>query len=401
MKRATYHNTRRMLAAVGLLTALLMALPSYANPAGDKAQAPALSAAEQKVVHKAQQAMGNEQYALASQVLTAFIETHDEPVHYLVEFTLANVLAMTGETAAALDHYRAAAHCYPADAAVWQNMGKACYDLQQYAQAGDSLARACELATPPSPTLAYQAAVAYALAGRPDAARPLLEGLVADSTGGPEPAWLQALLKVYLDLDLDEKALATAHRLLRSAGDDPRLWQVVTRLYIDREEYDKAAAALEIQASLSPVNPEEIRLLGDLYRMAGVPVKAARQYEKLIKEAPLPSDWEKAASAYLAARRTDEAARVLNCGLAHNPTARMWSMLAGVYYEDAEFQKAYEAFEKCTRSDPKNGGAYLMMGYSALQADNPRAAKEAFVQAERFPRQRKEAEKRLKEMDSH
>lgn len=382
----------------GVFAAVLVLLLS-GSPAAAKTPPADLTAAEQKVVYQAQQAMGEKDYAAARQILTSFMEEHPRGVHYRVEFTMGNALSMAGETMAALCHYRAAADLYPDDAAVWQNMGKACYELKHYSVAGDSLAKAYALMTPKSPPVAYHAAVAYMLAGKPTAARPHLERLVSGAAGPPKSAWLEALLKVYLDLGHREKALKRVRDLLHKDGNNPRLWRILTRLYIDRGEHKNAAAALEVYSSLTPASKKEIKLLGDLYQMANVPLKAARQYEKMIAIDAEPAEYENAASAYIAARRPEKAIDVLSRGLERQPTSAMWWILGTVYYEKEAFQKAYQAFGKSTQNDPKNAGAHLMTGYCALQLDNIPAAKNAFIQAARFPEQRGEAVKMLKKID--
>jgi tetratricopeptide (TPR) repeat protein len=380
-----------------LTCALMIVMAAWLHPAhaGEK---PALTRAEQRVIHAAQQAMAAKRYAEAQKQLADYINQCGGKVHYLVEFTLGNAWMLDGQPGQALPHYRAAADRHGSDAAVWQNLGKACYESARFGEAGDCLARAHALTAPPSPTLAFQAAVAYLQAKRPADARPLLERIVAEADGNAEPAWLEALLKVYLDLGQKDKALDLTRTLVREKGHDPRLWQVLTRLYIDRKAYDQAAAAMEIKASLTEPGREEIERLGDLYRMAGVPLKAAGQYEKLLGEGAFPKDVEKAASAYLAARRVDAAIDVLGRGVDRHPTLRLWWLLAGAYYEREDFSAAFEAFDQCTKSDPEHAQAYLMMGYCALRLERLPAAEAAFTQAARFPRQRAEAEQRLKEI---
>lgn len=384
--------------AVVLVVIWIFSMPASGFGAGEK-DIRSLSRAERKILYQAQQAMGKEQYTQARHLLKAFVENQSGPVHYLVEFTLGNILATTGDARGALDRYRAAANQYSDDAAVWQNMGKACYDLERHAEAGDCLAKAHALKTPPSPDLAYQAAVAYILANKPAAARPLLEELVNGPSGKPETEWLNALLKVYLDLKQPEKALALSRRLLSQAGDDPRLWKILSRLYIDRGGYRDAAAAMEIYTSLVPTDLDQIRLLGDLYHLADIPLKAAQKYEKLLSPNASPEDYEKTAAAYFAARRTDRAIEVLRRGLARRPTADMWGQLAGLYYEKENFEQARKAFENAALADPKNGRAQLMTGYCALQLDRLTEARNAFERAARFPQQHAEAEKLIAYID--
>ena len=357
-----------------------------------------LTAAEQEVVNAAQKALADKQFERAAVMLGGFNDRWDGKVHYLVAFTLGNALLLGGDAAAALPHYRAAAEGGANDPAVWQNLGKAFYDLSHYQDAADSLARAHALTRPPSTELAHQAAVAYLQAGRPDAARPLLERLVADAGAQAKPAWQKALLKAYLDLGQKERALATARHLVHQNGDDPRLWQVLTRLYIDIKAYKAAAAAMEILTALKPASRAEIGQLGDLYRLAGVPLKAARQYARLLGEAPQAQDVEKTAAAYLAANREDLAIDVLKRGLAHRPAVTLWWLLAGVYYQGGRFADAFDAFAQCTGDEAHRPEAHLMMGYCALQLDRLADAEAAFTRAAGIPGQKAEAEARLTEL---
>jgi tetratricopeptide (TPR) repeat protein len=391
-------NAVALAVAVVLAAVWICALPANAG-AAEKEEARPLTRAEQKVLYQAQQAMGKKQYAQARKLLTAFVADQSGAVHYRVEFTLGNVLATINDAQGALDRYRAAASQYSTDPAVWQNMGKACYDLELYGEAGDCLVKAHALITPPPPDLAYQAAVAYILADKPAAARPLLEELVNGPSAKPEPEWLNALLKVYLDLKQPGNALALTRRLLSQAGDDPRLWKILSRLYIDRGDYRKAAAAMEIYTSLAPPETNQVRLLGDLYHLAHIPLKAARQYEKLLSPGASPKDYEKTAAAYFDARRMDRAIDVLLRGLERRPTAAMWRQLAGIYYENGNFEQACEAFEKTMVVDPENARAYLMTGYCALQLDRLTEARNAFERAARFPQQHTEAKKMMAYID--
>lgn len=388
------------------LPVLLLAMALFWTPADLCAEAtapapPPLTQAERKVLHQAQAAMAEKAYPKAKTLLRAHIAAHPDGAHYLVPFTLGNVLSMTGDPAAALAHYRAAAERAPKDAAIRQNMGKAYYDLEQFEKAGDSLARAHVLAGTTDPTLAYQAAVAYILAENTTAARVLLETITTEGAQPHKAEWFEALLKVYVDLKMPKRALALALRLIGRKGDSPRLWQALTHLYIEQQSYQEAAAAMEIYLALAPKDREAIRQLGDLYHMAGIPLQAARRYETLLTDNATPSLYERTASAYMTARRTDKAAAILRRGLDHRPTARMWWLSATIHYENEAFEAAYEAFEKCAHINPGNARAYLMMGYCALQKDRLKDARSAFQEAARSTGLRTEAKKMIEQIDSY
>ena len=141
-------------------------------------------------------------------------------------------------------------------------------------------------------------------------------------------------------------------------------------------------------------------LLGDLYNAVGVPLSAAAYYEKALTSGNNPAIYDKLASAYIGAHRPAKAIEVLDRALEKKPTSKLWFMMGQVLYEEEEFDKAYNAFNQSARIDPKNGRAYLMMGYCALQMDKKETARSAFQKATRFPRQRKIAKELLKQVAS-
>ncbi|MEA1899728.1 MAG: tetratricopeptide repeat protein [Thermodesulfobacteriota bacterium] len=388
----------QVLASCFLLSALsfqLIALLSSSALA--ESEAPKLTVAVQKVVYDAQQLMEKKDYLKAQGCLKEFIEKHPEKPHYLVEFTLANCLTMFGRDKDALLHYRVAANLYPAFAAAWQNMGKIYFDLKQYDEAGDCLLNAYELSEKNDSSLLYYAAVSYIMAEKGEKALPHLEYLSSGEAGDPKREWLEALLKVYMDLKLKKKAFAFVRRLIDENGDDPRWWKILAQLHLQQSDYKPAVAALTVHSYLTPLKKQDIVLLGDLTNAIGVPLRAAAYYEKALSLENNVGDYEKLASAYIGAHRPAKAIKVLDRALEKKPTSGLWFMMGHVLYEKEDFDKAYDAFGHSVKHDPKMGQAYLMMGYCALQTDRNDAAASAFQKACRFPRQEKTARELLRQ----
>lgn len=220
----------------------LLALFSF--PAWAESEAPKLTLEVQKVVYEAQQLMEKKDYLKAEGCLRKFIEKNRKRPHYLVEFTLANCLTMSGRDKDAVLHYRAAANLYPGFVAAWQNMGKIYFDLKQYDEAGDCLLNAYELSEKNDFSLLYYAAVSYIMAEKGEKALPHLELLASGEVGHPKTEWLEALLKVYMDLKFKEKAFAVVRRLIDENGDDPRWWKILAQLHLQQSDYKPAVAAL-------------------------------------------------------------------------------------------------------------------------------------------------------------
>ena len=381
-----------------LLSAFSFLLSASCCPAWAEAEAPKLTPAVQKAVYTAQQAMEKKDYLKAEECLKKFIKKNPKKSHYLVEFTLANALAVAGKDRDALPHYMAAANLYPGFTAAWQNMGKIYFDLKQYNEAGNCLLKAYELNEKKEHSLLYYAAVSYIMAKKERKALPHLERLVSGEIGAPKTEWLEALLKVCMDLQLKEKAFEVIHRLLEKNGNDPRWWKILAQFHLQESDYKPAVAALTVHSYLTFLKKQDIMLLGDLYNAVGVPLSAAVYYEKALISGNNPAVYEKLASAYIGAHRSAKAIEVLDRALEKKPTSGLWFTMGQVLYEQGNFDKAYNAFNQSARLNSKNGRTYLMMGYCALQMDKKETARSAFQKATRFPKQRKIAKELLKQV---
>jgi tetratricopeptide (TPR) repeat protein len=300
----------------------------------------------------------------------------------------------------ALSHYEACAELYPNHAPIWQNIGKICFDLKQYEKAGDCLLKAYEADNKKNSPALYHVAVSYIMAGKEKKALPHLVYLSSGQAGPPKIEWLEAMLKVYMDLQLNEKTFELINRLLDKNGNHPRWWKILAQFYLQQNDYKNALAALTIHSYLTPVNREDMVLLGDLASTVGVPLKAGAYYKKALSLSNRPADYEKLASAYLAAYKPAKAKQVLTMALEKKPESGLWFMMGQVLYQEENFDKAYHAFDQSARLDPGNGEAYLMMGYCALRIDRKDSARSAFQKACRFSKQRKMAEELLRQAAS-
>jgi tetratricopeptide (TPR) repeat protein len=319
----------------------------------------------------------------------------------LVEFTLGNALYFSGRKEESLAHYEAAVELDPAYGPVWVNLGQVAYDMKQYGLAAEALAKGFAHAeeADKNPDLLYYAAVAHIMDGHPEKAAPTLEALVSGKHGETDEEWFRALLDVYLDLDREEQAERLIYQMIQQYGNEPETWRLLYQFEASRKNYKMAAVALTICSYLEPLTREEAILLADLYATIKVPALACEQYQRAFASGASPEEYERLASAYMAAHETDEARKTLVEALKNEPTANLWSLVGDLNYLKEDFEGAYYAFEESARLDPKDGRAYLMMGYSALQAKKKELAADALRKAQGFPKQTKLAKQLLKSMD--
>jgi tetratricopeptide (TPR) repeat protein len=359
---------------------------------------PRPSMAAHRALYEAQQAMELNEKTKAAEILSTFIRENPKKNHYLLEFHLANVLALSGRSKEALIHYEKTLVLNPGYSAAWQNLGKTHLDLENYLKAGDAFLKGYETSETKDGSILYYAAVSYLIGKKAGKALPHLEFLTSGKAGDPRSEWLEALLKAYMDLKQEDKAFRLIHRLLEEQGDDPRWWKLLAQFHLQKGEYSYAAEALTIYSYFTALKEQEIVLLGDLYNVIGVPVKAAGYYEKAMSLCGKAVKKERLASAYIAAHKQDRAMEVLEEAISQEPDAKLCFMKGQLLYGQRSFDHAYQAFEKCTRLNPRDGRPHVMMGYCALQQDNIELARRAFQKASRFHKQKKDAERMLMQL---
>ncbi len=361
-----------------------------------------LSIGATRVLYEAQQLIDRKEYEKAGRILEKFIEKHPKRNHCFIAFTLANALYFVGDKEESLAHYQAAVRMNPAFGPAWVNLGQVAYDLKRYGLAAGALvegfARTGE-EEGKNPDLLYYAAVAYILDGHQEKAAPILEALVSGKHGDPDKEWFQALLNIYLDLDHEKKAERLIEQMMQRYGDQPETWKLSYQFEANRQNYKMAAVALTVYSYLKPLTREEAILLADLYATIKVPLLACAYYEKAFASGASSEEYERLASAYMSAHRTGQARQTLTEALKNKPTPKLWSLVGDLNYMEEDFEGAYYAFEESARLDPKDGRAYLMMGYCALQTNKKKQAADALQRAKGFPKQRKLAKQLLEHVD--
>jgi predicted Zn-dependent protease len=361
-----------------------------------------LSMRAARVLYEVQQLIDRKEYEKAARILEKFIEKHPKQDHCFVQFTLGNALYFAGKKEACLGHYQAAAELDTTYGPVWVNLGQVAYDLKQYGLAAEALARGFALTEEEeerNPDLLYYAAVAHIMDGHKEEAARILETLVAGEHGPPVKEWFQALLNIYLDLGREDQAERLLQQMMERYGDEPETWRLAYQFEANRKNYKMAAVAMTIYSYLKPLAREEAILLAELYATIKVPALACAYYENAFSTGASSEEYERLASAYLAAHKKGEARKALARALKGKPTPSLWSLVGDLNYMEEDFEGAYHAFEESARLDPRDGRAYLMMGYCALQTNKKERAAAALKKAEGFPKQRKLARQLLKHVE--
>ena len=190
-----------------------------------------------------------------------------------------------------------------------------------------------------------------------------------------------ALIEALVRTGKPQAANAPLKKLLDRYPQDEQIWRLAAWTAIEQKDYGKAAAALEVAFRLDPPKRGGWKRLGNLYRLAGVPRKAAQTYIRAFGETPTAKDLDLLAYTYTEAHQMEYALTAAGRAASLAPTAKRFSRLGRMYITQRDFAKGMAAFQKAAQLDDPGGVNSFRLGYAAWQLDQLASAKTAFQSA--------------------
>ncbi len=166
--------------------------------------------------------------------------------------------------------------------------------------------------------------------------------------------------------------------LLNQYPQDEKIWRLAAWTNIEQKAFGKAAAALEVAFRLGSPKSTDWKQLGNLYRLAGVPRKAAKAYITAFGKSPTAGDLDLLAQTYGDAHQMKAALAAAARAAKLAPTAKRLSRLGLMHMEQEDCQKGMAAFQKAAQLKDPEGVNSLRMGYAAWKLDQLVSAKTAF-----------------------
>lgn len=309
--------------------------------------------------------------------LGKYVHSHEKKDDsYVVRYQYASMLVQADKREDALKEYERVVQLEPRYDAGWMGVGETAYGLGQYAKAADALLKGYDLSADKRPEVLYYAAAARLLAGDAKNALPLLDDLTSGKHGPPKFEWFRGYVSGCLQAQDNDRGQAAVSAMLEKFPNNPDAWYLSFQYYASVNNYREAAVSLTIVSYLRPLTRQEQLQLGDLYAAVETPAVAAEHYAIATQDSASSSDLERVASAYLASYQPDRALKVLNEGLKTKPTFQLWSLLGDLQVMEKRFDEAYKAFDQCVKLDPDKPRPYLMLGYCALELNDPEKAME-------------------------
>lgn len=227
-----------------------------------------------------------------------------------------------------------------------------------------------------SPNMRLQVAIFWLKNHNPKRALPLLEKMAKNPhvSKSCRLAQIEALVRT----GQAQAADIPLKKLLNQYPQDEKIWRLAAWTNIEQKAYGKAAAALEVAFRLGSPKSADWKQLGNLYRLAGVPQKAAYAYAKAFGKRPTPAHLDLLAQTYGDAHQMKDALDAATRAAKLAPTAKRLSRLGLMHMEQQDCQKGMAAFQKAAQLEDPDGVNSLRMGYAAWKLDQLASAKTAF-----------------------
>ncbi len=323
-------------------------------------------------------------------VLSKYMKAPKTAIPVEVYLMLGHIQYQQGDTKKALATFQKGHESIPQNENLLLNYGVLSYEFEKFREAGKLFEKLYNLKQKQDQKLLFQSAAAYYQAGDLRKAKSLLIELVTNAKEVPENSY-KLLINICMELDQKTDAEKWITAYLRTKPDQAIYWRLLAQIRLDRQQLIKAASALEIAYRLEPPKKNEWRDLGDLYLYLGAPLMAARSLRLAnVKNMPEKGHLQ-IANAYARSMRYDAAIAYLDKVYGKNPGSRILFEKGRLLYEAGRYKDALEVLEQSRRKNPKEGEAYMLMGFIAWTLEDWEKARKAFADAAVFPKYKDQA----------
>lgn len=258
----------------------------------------------------------------------------------------------------------------------------------------------------PTPGQLFSVSYANYMAGSLDQAVEFVTRAIDGRTNPPDN-WIRLQYQILFDVGRYDEALAVATQLVDRDPLSEEYWRLLASHHMRREDYNQALAAFAIAYQNGVLNKEDdLRRIASLYGHVAVPEKAARLLKQWIEEQSIEENaetWRTLGDMWMLARERDNAKEALWNSVAAEPDAETYEFLAGIHFEDAEWSRAYEAFEKALSTgdvdDDDIARLQLLAGITAMRSGDKETARDYLRQAEGDEELRGQVRGLLRELD--
>ncbi len=241
----------------------------------------------------------------------------------------------------------------------------------------------------PTPGQLFQVGYANYMAGDLPRAVDFVQQAVDGRTTPPDN-WLRLQYQILFELQRYDQALTIVTELVERDLNSDEYWRLLASHHMRLEDYEQALSAFAIAQQNDVLTKEDdLRRVASLYGHVAIPEKAARLLQQWIDDERIEQNaetWRQLGDLWMLAKERENAKVALWKAVESEPDADTYEFLAGIHFEDAEWERSHEAFEKCLDTgdveDEDLHRLQLLTGLTAMRSGNKQVAREYFMLAE-------------------
>ncbi len=345
-------------------------------------------------LYECQQELNQNNFGKAIEILETFLKKRPRDNHFLVAFNIGTAYALAGRIDEGIQHLEKAVEMETRYEPLWMNLGKLYYQTKQFAKAGKAFETAFSLQTTNDPETLFMAMAAYFQGNNLEKTIEVGEALITTHNSLTNDV-VSMLVNAYIPSKNYARAIEIVSALNKKNPNNPDNWKLLAQLYFNSSQFEKATIAYEVYGYLHGLDREELNLMGDLFAMVGAPQKAAEYYAQAAKEVPAPETYEKLSTAYYSAFDYENAVKFIDQALQEQTTFERLQLKAQLYYLQERYHEAKISYAAAAQHTT-DGQEWLMAGYCAMRDQDTANAQRWLQKALQYPEQATEAQALLK-----
>lgn len=208
--------------------------------------------------------------------------------------------------------------------------------------------------------------------------------------------WQKLLLASYMEIKHYRKAEKILHRLVVKDSTDPTWWQYLISIYLEMEREDKALATLILAGYKSKLDEKNITRLMQLYNFNNLPYKAAIVLQKQLEGNEKTKSYKNLkllAQLWMAARERTEALRVYTQAAAMSPSGKDDLIIGQLYMELGDWQSSVKAFNRAIKKGGIKNTEHVrfLAGVAAYYSKEYKSSRNNFKKLQQSPIYREQA----------
>ena len=225
---------------------------------------------------------------------------------------------------------------------------------------------------------------------------PYIEKAIA-KTQKPEESWYQLSLALYFELEEYSSATTVLEKLIRIYPHKKTYWNQLSSVYQQLKQYKKAVSIKHLSYKQGFIDTEKgLMELVNLFLYVGSPYRAANLLKEgfdLNKIKRSSKNWETLAHAWAMAKEHDRAISALEQASKLNEKGRLFLQLGQIYVEQEKWSQAIKSLNKAINKGglKDTGSTYMLLGMSYYEMKNNKLAKNSFLKAAKYSKNKKAA----------